>query len=86
MNISGGGVVKNAPNAENAKTFLEYLASTSAQNYLAAGNDEYPVVEGANRSASVQQLGSFKADAMPITKYGENQAQAQKLYDEVGYK
>lgn len=86
INISGGGVAKNAPNAENAKKFLEYLASKSAQNYFAAGNDEYPVAKGVAKSASVQKLGEFKGDQLPLTKLGENQAQAQKIYDEVGYK
>ncbi|MEL6621598.1 MAG: Fe(3+) ABC transporter substrate-binding protein [Pseudomonadota bacterium] len=86
VNISGGGIVKTAPNAENAKLFLEYLVSESAQEYLAAGNDEYPVVEGIARSSSVQSLGEFKADSISLTKYGENQPTAQKIYDEVGYR
>ncbi len=86
VNISGGGVVKNAPNAENAVKFLEYLASASAQNYFAAGNDEYPVVAGVAKSASVKKLGSFKADTQNLDKLGENQAKAQRIYNEVGYK
>jgi len=73
VNISGGGVVKTAPNKENAIKFLEYLASDSAQEYLAAGNDEYPVVDGVARSASVNTLGEFKADDLALTKLGENQ-------------
>ncbi|MCG8561764.1 MAG: Fe(3+) ABC transporter substrate-binding protein [Hyphomicrobiales bacterium] len=86
VNISGGGVVKTAPNAKNAVAFLEYLASASAQNYFAAGNDEYPVVAGATKSASVTKLGEFKADTQGLDKLGENQAKAQKIYNEVGYK
>ncbi len=86
VNISGGGLVKNAPNKENAIKFLEYLASDSAQSYLAAGNDEYPVVEGVAAIATVKQLGDFKADDLPLVKLGQNQSQAQKIYDEAGYK
>ena len=86
VNISGAGILKNAPNADNAKRFLEYLASPSAQEYLAAGNDEYPVVAGIAQSSNVKSLGEFKADPIALTKYGENQPTAQKLYDEVGYK
>jgi len=85
VNISGGGVVKSAPNKENAVKFLEYLASDSAQKYFADGNNEYPVVEGVEPTAAVQQLGSFKADDIELTKFGVNQPQAQKIYDEVGY-
>ena len=86
VNISGGGVAKNAPHRENAVKFLEYLASKSAQTYFAAGNDEYPVVADVAKSASVKKLGDFKADTQALDKLGPNQAKAQKLYNEVGYK
>ncbi|MEM8877616.1 MAG: Fe(3+) ABC transporter substrate-binding protein [Pseudomonadota bacterium] len=85
VNISGGGVVANAPNKENAVKFLEYLASEAAQNYFAAGNDEYPVVEGTEIASNVQGLGDFKIDPLPINVYGENQAKAQAVYNAAGY-
>lgn len=86
VNISGAGVAKNAPNRENAIKLLEYFTSESAQNYFAAGNDEYPVVEGVALSSSVQQLGTFKADDLPLEELGKNQARAQEIYNEIGYK
>ncbi|KPB02764.1 Fe(3+) ABC transporter substrate-binding protein [Ahrensia marina] len=86
VNVSAAGLLKNAPNKENAVKFLEYLASDSAQQYFAAGNDEFPVVEGAERSASVTELGEFKADELNLSKLGENQAKAQEIYNAVGYK
>ena len=46
MNISGGGMLKNAPHKEAAIKFLEYLASDEAQAYFANGNNEWPVVPG----------------------------------------
>lgn len=86
VNISGAGVTKYAPNRENAVKFLEYLTSESAQNYFAAGNDEYPVLEGVALSASVVQLGTFKADDLNLDELGKNQARAQEIYNEIGYK
>lgn len=86
VNISGAGVLKGAPNPENARKFLEYLASESAQKYLAAGNDEYPVVDGVAKSASVQKLGAFKADTTALAEIGPKQPTAQRIYDEVGYR
>lgn len=85
VNISGGGVVATAPNKENAVKFLEYLASDAAQNYFAAGNDEYPVVEGTEIASHVQALGDFKIDPLPINVYGENQAKAQAVYNAAGF-
>ncbi|MGF1649313.1 MAG: Fe(3+) ABC transporter substrate-binding protein [Hyphomicrobiaceae bacterium] len=86
VNVSGGGVLKTSPNRENAIKFLEYLASTDAQNYFASGNDEYPVVSGVGLSSSVVKLGTFKPDELPLAKLGANQAAAQRIYDEVGFK
>jgi iron(III) transport system substrate-binding protein len=86
VNISGAGVAKHAPNRENAIKFLEYLASDAAQEYFSAGNDEYPAVLGVGLSPSVAQLGLFRSDTLNLSKLGENQPLAQRLYDQVGYK
>ena len=88
VNISGAGIAANAPNRENAILFLEYLASPEAQRYFAAGNDELPVVEGVSASADVAGMvgDGFKADPLPLTALGENQALAQQIYDRVGFK
>jgi iron(III) transport system substrate-binding protein len=86
INVSTGAVLANAPNRENAVKFLEYLASDSAQEYFAAGNNEYPVVEDVAASAPVQQLGDFKSDDLNLSALGENQAAAQDIYNAVGYK
>ena len=86
VNVSAAGVMKNAPNRENAIKFLEYLASDSAQEYFASGNDEYPVVEGVGLSASVTKLGEFKRDQLNLAALGENQAVAQNIFNAVGFK
>ena len=62
VNISGAGVLKNAPHRENAVKFLEYLASDEAQRYFADGNNEWPVVRGVKVDNPVlNALGDFKA-------------------------
>jgi iron(III) transport system substrate-binding protein len=91
MNISGGALVKTAPNRDNAVRFLEYLASDSAQAYFSAGNDEFPVVAGVPLSDSVQKLGvptlaAFRQDQLNLAALGENQAAATRIYDEIGFK
>lgn len=86
MNLSGGGVAKNAPNKDNAIKFLEYLASESAQKYFSAGNDEYPSVPGIGLSPSVASLGFFKPDDLDAAAIADNVAAAQKLLNESGWK
>jgi len=86
MNLSGGGVAKNAPNKENAIKFLEYLASDQAQQYFSAGNDEYPAVPGVGLSPSVAKLGFFKPDDVDASKIAANVPAAQKVLNEAGWK
>ncbi len=86
VNLSGGGVAANAPHKDNAIKFLEYLASDQAQQYFSAGNDEYPTVEGVAVSESVAELGDFKADDVDLSAVAKNLPEAQKTFNEVGWK
>jgi iron(III) transport system substrate-binding protein len=87
VNISGGGVLKNARNREAAVRFLEYLASDSAQAYLAKGNNEWPVVKSAvAQNPTLESLGAFKADTLPIDPIGRSQVTAAKIIDRVGWR
>lgn len=85
VNISGAGVVKSAPNKENAIKFLEYLSSSSAQAFFAQGNNEYPVVEGVPVDAVVGSFGTFEADDVNVNLLGENQAEAVRIMDRAGW-
>ncbi len=85
MNLSGAGVAANAPNRENAIKFLEYLSSESAQQYFSGGNDEFPAVPGVPYSTSVAALGAFRADDVDLSKVAKNIAQAQRIFNEVGW-
>ncbi len=85
VNISGAGVVKSAPNKDNAIKFLEYLSSDSAQAFFAQGNNEYPVVEGIPVDAVVGGFGTFEADTLNVNELGENQAEAVRIMDRAGW-
>ena len=87
MNISGGGVLKNAPHRDAAVRFLEYLASDQAQAYFANGNNEWPVVPGvAISNPELESLGKFKVDAINVGLLGKNQPTAQRIADRAGYR
>jgi iron(III) transport system substrate-binding protein len=82
VNVSGGGVLRNAPHKEAAVKFLEYLASDEAQAYFAEGNNEWPAVKTArSRNPELESLGTFKADPLPIARIGELTPAAQKIVD-----
>jgi iron(III) transport system substrate-binding protein len=87
LNISGGGVAKNAPHREAAVKLLEYLASDEAQAYFANGNNEWPAVPTAVvKNPELDSLGKFKAENLSIATIGKNQIAAQRILDRVGYK
>ena len=87
VNISGAGVMKNAPNREAAVKFLEYLASDEAQRYFAEGNNEWPVVANVKPDNPVlKMLGEFKRDALNVAVLGRNQPNSQRIYDRVAWK
>ena len=85
-NVSGAGVVASAPNQENAVKFLEYLTTPEAQAYFAQGNYEFPAVDGVKLDPVLEQWGEIKTDAINAAKLGENNPEAVKLMDRVGWK
>ena len=87
INVSGAGILKNAPHKEAAVKFLEYLASDEAQKHFANGNNEWPVVESVKvTNPALDKLGDFKADTLPVGELAETTAEAQRIYDRAGYR
>ena len=78
MNISGGGVLKNAPNPDNAKKLLEFLLTKEAQTHIVNNTFEYPMIDGVEPHPLVKQMGlGFKQDLnTKVANYGKNQAAA----------
>ena len=88
VNIAGAAVAKNAKNVANGIKFMEYLASPSAQDYFANGNNEWPAVQGikvSNAALNAMSGGSFKSETIPISTVGNNQIKVQQMLDRVGY-
>lgn len=86
INISGGGLIKTAPNREAGIKFLEYLVTPEAQNFFAQGNNEYPVLEGIELTPILASFGEFKADTASVANYGPNLATAVMVMDRAGWK
>lgn len=85
-NISGAGVVTTAPNRDNAIAFLEYLTTDQAQAFFALGNNEFPVVEGVKLEPILEAWGDIRTDRINAASYGENNADAVRLMDRVGWR
>ena len=91
VNIAGAAVARHSKNQANAIKFLEYLASPSAQNYFANGNNEWPVAKGVTTdNPALKSMtggsGQFKSETIPISAVGANQVKVQQMLDRVGFK
>lgn len=86
VNVGGAGVVEGAPNHENAVRFLEFLSSDTAQEIFASGNNEFPVVDGVKKDPVLESWGNFKKDNLNISELGENNPEAIRIFDRVGWR
>jgi iron(III) transport system substrate-binding protein len=87
INISGGGMLKTAPNKDAAVKFLEYLVSDQAQVYFADGNNEWPVVASVKtNNPGLGAMGKFKSDTIKVGDLAAKQAEVQKIYDRAGWR
>ena len=86
INVSGAGLMKNAPNADNAIKFIEFLLSEEAQSHIVNNTYEFPMLEGVAPSDLIAQFGSgFKEDQTSVASYGEFNPEAVKLMERVGW-
>lgn len=89
VNIAGAAVARHAKHPENARRFMEFLASPFAQDYFANGNDEFPAAKGVvikNPSLDAMGAKQFKADTIPLSVVARNLKKVQQMLDRAGYK
>jgi iron(III) transport system substrate-binding protein len=86
VNVSGAGMVATAPHPENARLFLEYLASDRAQTLFARGNNEYPAAPAPLDNPALEKMGEFRIDPINVALYGVHQAEAQQVFDRAGWR
>jgi iron(III) transport system substrate-binding protein len=86
VNVSGAGVLKSAPNKENAVKFLEYLVSPDAQRYFADVSLEYPVNAAVKPHPVLAGFGDFKHDTLNAATFAANSVEAAMIMDRAGWK
>ena len=86
INIRGGGVTTHAKNKENAITFLEYMVSDEAQNFLTQTNYEFPVRADIALPDTLKNWGAIKFDMLHLAKVGANNKAAVMTFDKAGWK
>ena len=85
VNITGGAVAANAPNKAAAIAFIEFLVSPEGQGLLITETKEFPILSSVALPDGLSTLPAFEASSVPLTRFGENQKQAQINYDKAGW-
>ena len=86
VNVTGAAVAANSPNRENALRFIEWLTTPEGQALLTTETKEVPLIEGAKMPEGLELLpAEFKESVFPLNKLGENQGEAQAIYDRAGW-
>lgn len=84
VNISGAGVLTHADDPGLARQLIEWLATTG-QNSFVDGNHEYPANPAVEPEPVIAQFGEFRYEPIDARAYGELNAAAVRLMNEVGY-
>lgn len=86
VNVSGVGITASSKNYGEAKKLIEFMLTDEAQTWYSEVNNEYPVVESVEPSATLKSWGTFKADSVNLTILGIHNRAAVELMDRAGWK
>ncbi|MDZ3832672.1 MAG: extracellular solute-binding protein [Sphingopyxis sp.] len=86
VNISGGGIAKNAPNKDNAVKLLEFFASADSQKHISANNNEFPASPDVAAPPPVDAYANFVANPMNVAAFAARQPEAQSLMSAAGWR
>ena len=85
VNVTAAAVGAHAPNKDNAIRFIEWLATPEGQKLLTSETKEFPMIAGVPLPEGLDALPDFKQSQFPLQQLGENQAEAQAIYDRAGW-
>lgn len=85
VNITGVAMTKTADDAELVEKFVAYLLTENGQFYITRDTKELPLLSTTPLPEGVDRLPTFVPSDTHLDVYGENQADAQRLFDLAGW-
>ena len=85
VNITGAALAAHSENTEAALQFIEYLLTPEGQALLVDETKEIPVNPDAHRPDGLDRIPALEESGMPLRVFGENQAEAQRIFDKAGW-
>nr|WP_070959021.1 extracellular solute-binding protein [Hyphomonas sp. Mor2] len=85
VNITGAAVTTTADDVALAEQFIWFLLTETGQSYLTRETKELPLLDASPLPEGVEMVPEFTASDTSLDVYGENQAEAQRLFDLAGW-
>ena len=87
VNISGVGILKNAPNPSNAEKFIEFLLTDKVQKHIIDNTYEYSIKSNIAPNKIIANFGlNFKTDETHASDFGKYNPEAVRLMDRAGWR
>lgn len=86
VNISGAGISAHSPRVAQATRLLEFLLSSESQTLFANLTNEFPVRPDVELTPELAALGRFHEEQIQFEALGRRQAEAARIYEEVGWR
>ncbi len=85
VNITGAAITASTDQVARAADFLTFLLSSEGQRLLTVETKELPLTNQTDLAEGVETLPPFTPSQVPLRVLGENQADAQRLFDLAGW-
>ena len=84
INVAGVGILKNSDKSEDARKLLEFLLSTTGQEYFRDETTEYPLAAGVAAIKELPALDGLKTIDVPLDRLGQDLSGSLQLIKDVG--
>lgn len=81
---AGAAILASSDMPEEARKFVEFLLSSTAQSYFANQTFEYPLIDGINPAVGLPALDSINAPDIDLSKLADVLSDATRLVTESG--
>lgn len=85
VNITGAAITSTADDAALAADFIKFLLTDKGQELLTLETKELPIMADVRLPVGLETLPPYTEAGTPLDVLGENQAEAQRLYDLAGW-
>ena len=84
INGAGVGIIKDSPNRENARLFIEWILLPENQREFSYASMEVPVNPAIEAIGEAARITDYKVQSMPLSKLGEYFLDTKDLIEESG--